>query len=167
MRVAVGVLVLLALVAAVAAYGAFGANIWRWGCPSDAERTKLRSPEEVVDAFDDHGVELTRIPLPRVLANGAPVYREAVLYRRSTASATAFVLVCTARCAISRYQLKRPGGGLPAGQRWHIGVIGGNNVVLWITADERRSGAELSKQTAPAVGDISGHVDPDSRCYIN
>lgn len=167
MRVVAGALVLSAFVAAVAAYGAFGANIWRWGCPSDAERAKLRSPEEVVDAFDDHGVELTRVPLPRVLANGAPVYREAVLYRHSTASATAFVLVCKTRCAISHHQLNRPGGGVPAGQRWYIGVIGGNNVVLWITADDRRSGAEISNQTTPAVGDISGHVDPDSSCYIN
>ncbi len=160
-------LVLAAIVAAVATYGAFGANVWRWGCPSDAERTKLRAPEEVVDAFDNHDLELAQVPLPPVLANGAPVYNGAVLYRHSTTSATAFVLVCKTRCATSQYQLNRSGGGVPVGQRWHIGIIGGNNVVMWITAADRRSGAELSRQTTPGYGDIRGAIDPDSRCYIN
>ncbi len=166
-RLVVGSLALAALVAAVAAYGAFGANIWRWGCPSQAELDRLRTPAEVIDAFDDHGIDLAQVRLPPVLANGAPVYRDAVLYRHSTVSATAFILVCEMRCAISRYQLTRTGGGVPAGKGWHVGMILGNNVAAWVTADTSRSGAHLSERTTSGLGDVDRGVDADGRCYIN
>ena len=160
-------LVLVAIVAAVATYGAFGANVWRWGCPSDAERTKLRSPEEVVDAFDNHDLELAQLPLPPVLANGASAYRDAVFYRHSSTSATVFALVCKARCSIPRRPLEGPRAGAPDGQRLFLGVIPGNNVVIWVTAEGRLSAGKLSRRISPAVGDISGSIDPDSRCYVN
>jgi len=166
-RVVVRALGLLALVAAVAAYGAFGANVWRWGCPSQAERDRLRTPTEVIDAFEDHGIELARVRLPPVLSDGAPVYRDAVLHQHSATSANAFVLVCKTRCSMPQQELEGTRGGIPDGQHLLLGVIPGNNVVVWVTAEGRRSAGKLSRRTSPAVRDISGQIDPDSRCYIN
>lgn len=151
MRVVVGALALAALVAAIAAYGAFGANIWRWGCPSRSELERLRTPEEVASAFEANGIELE----PAALAERAPIFRGAVLYRHSTPSVTASVLVCRSTCAI------------PTGLRFHLGVVLGNNVVLWRTAYRGQGGDEFSANMAAAIGEIDTGVDPDSRCYIN
>lgn len=167
MRVVVGALVLLALVGAVAAYGAFGADDWRWDCPSQAELDRLRTPAEVAGAFEDHRIDLVRMPLLAVLPRGAFVYRGAVLYRYSTATATAFVLVCRTRCAISFPQLIRASGGIPARQRWHVGIILGNNIAAWVTAVTSPSGAQLAERISSGLSEVDRGVDAASRCYIN
>lgn len=161
--VAVAVVV-LGLVGAVAAYGYYGVNVWRWGCLSQRELERLRTADEVVAAFENRGLELERVPLPRALAGDAPAYRGAELFRHSTPSAGLFVLVCKTRCAVSRYQFERDGG---KGQRFRMGFVLGNNVAGWITdGGDRRHAATLQADVGRALSKVDTSVDPESRCYI-
>jgi hypothetical protein len=151
----------LLVFAAVAVYGVFGANVWRWGCPSQAELERLRTPVEVEAAFRRSGLELVRTAWRREL-RGARPYRGALVFRHSAKGATLYVLVCEVRCGISRGQLRH---GTPR-ERFRFGFAMGNNVAGWIAGDDRRAAARLRHALSEPLAELDAGVDPDSRCYI-
>ena len=153
---AVGVLI----IGAAVLLGIVGAHVWRWGCPSQAELERLRTPEEVVLAFEKSGLELEPATWSREL-RGAGAYRGALLFRHDAPGATLHVLVCKVRCGISRFQL-RPGR---ARERFRFGFVPGNNVAGWIGGEDQ-SAARLRTAIGKPLGELDTSVDPDSRCYI-
>lgn len=137
--------VLLLLVGATVAYGRGSLNVVRWGCPSQAELERIQSIEDVAVAFARHDLELESIPLPVWLPPTEPAYRGAVALRYATPRATAYVLVCPQRCAISRFRF---GEARQVGeQRWRIGMGANNNVPIWVTEADRRAGTRCSRRS--------------------
>jgi hypothetical protein len=157
----IAVLVGVLVVAAIAAYAVFGANLARWGCPSQEELDRPRSPAEVVDAFAQGGVRLGRVAWPPELRR-ARSYRGAVVYRHQMRAATLSLVVCKARCELSRFQL-RPGN---ARSRHQFG-FSTINLAGWIDAEDRSSAARLRGALGPVLSRLDASVDPGSRCYVN
>jgi hypothetical protein len=155
-RVALAAVVVI--VAGVAVYVA--AEVWRWGCPSQEELDRPRSVSEVVDAFSDGGLPLERVRWPAELRR-ARAYRGAVVFRHDTPGATLHVVVCRARCGLSRFQL-RPGRPRAS----HRFGFSGLNVGGWI-AGEHAGAARLQRKLGQgALDDVYDQPDPGSRCYI-
>jgi hypothetical protein len=155
---------LLALVASIVAYGRNSLNIVRWGCPSQAELDRVQSVEDVTSAFAEHDLALEAIPLPVWLPPSEPAYRGARAFRHVAPGATVYLVVCRQRCAISRFRFgeaRRVGE-----QRWRIGLNSNNNVPIWVTEADPRSGARLLEAMSPALREVQPYIDSDSRCYI-
>lgn len=148
--------------AAVAVYGVFGANVWRWGCPSQEELERPRSPEEVEAAFAAEGLRLEAIGWPPELRR-ARAYIGATVLRHEAPGATLTLLVCRARCEVNKFQL-RP--GRPR-ERVRFGFALGNNIAGWIQGGDRHADARLREPLSRAVDGLDVAVDPDSRCYVN
>jgi hypothetical protein len=142
LALAAGLLVVLS----VAVYGRYGYDVWRWGCPSQAELEAPRSPSEVTRAFADAGLPLARAPWPPELWD-ARAYRGSIAFRHEADGATLHVIVCGTPCRIS--QQTRPGSPR---ERFRFGIDLGNNVVAWIAGEPRAA--------------LDAGVDPDSRCYV-
>lgn len=161
MAAVVGAAIALVLTAAAVAV-AFDAR--RWGCKSQAELERTRPPAEVAGAFADADVPLTPTRLPRaVVGTGAPS-RGATAYRYDSERATLWVLVCRARCA-----------GAPAGLDRRLPVEGrylrqfsalGNNIAIFTTDNDRRSGRELQARVQHIVDDLDVVEEYGSRSYI-
>lgn len=156
MLVAIGVVV----VAAIAVYGVFGANVWRWGCPSQEELERPRAPTEVVDAFAERGLSLERIGWPAELRR-ARAYEGAAVYRYEAPGTTLTVVVCVARCELSRFQL-RPGKPRER-HRFGFSTV---NIAGWIAGEGRAAAARLRQALGPPLDELDASVDPDSRCYV-
>ncbi len=157
----VGATLALLFVSAVVVYGVFGADVWRWGCPSQTEIAEPWSREEVERAFARSGLDLVRVAWPPELRT-ARSYRGATVFRHEQPGAALHVLVCTARCGISRFQI-RP--GKPRAQV-RFGFDLGTNVVGWVSGPDRAGAARLQRALAQPVDELNRSPDPDSRCYI-
>jgi hypothetical protein len=147
------------VVAAVVVYGVFGANVLRWGCPSQEELERARTPVQVEEAFARHDLELVRIPWPAELRH-ARSYAGAVVLRHERPNAAVTVIVCRSRCEITRFQL-RPGKP----RTRYRGAYLLWAVATWVTAADRRSQALLSPAVRDAVDDLDPNPDLGSRCY--
>jgi hypothetical protein len=147
-------------VAAVFAVGLLGANALRWGCPSQQELERPRTPTEVEEAFARHDLELVRIPWPAELRH-ARSYAGAVVLRHERPNAAVTAIVCRSRCEVTRFQL-RPGKP----RTRYRGAYLLRTVATWVTAADRRSQARLSSAVREAVDDLDPNPDPGSRCYI-
>jgi hypothetical protein len=136
-----------------------------WGCPSQAELERPRSEEDVVFTFAEHGVALARTPLPRAVSRERE-YREAVAYRYAAPRATLFVLVCRTRCANAPRLLTRQirVGRAPQHVR-QISALG-NNITVFTTDADRRSGARLQARVQAALDALDVAVPYGSRCYV-
>jgi hypothetical protein len=150
----------VALAAAAIAYGRYGYHMWRWGCPSQADLGRLLSAQEVQDAFARRDLELTRITRPSELRH-ARSYDGAVVLRHQRRTAAVTVIVCRARCGITRFQI-RP--GIP--RRRYRGGYNLRNVVDWVAADDRRSQAQLLPAVRAAMDDLDPSPAYGSRCYV-
>jgi len=156
-----GATLALLFVSAVAVYGVFGADVWRWGCPSQAEIAEPWSPDEVRSAFARNGLDLVSVAWPPELRRARP-YRGATVFRHQRPGAVLHVVVCTARCGISRFQI-RPGE--PRAQV-RFGFDLGTNVVGWISGPDRSAAARLRQALSEPLDELNRNPDPDSRCYI-
>lgn len=155
---------LVVLVAAVAAYGRYGYDVWRWGCPTDADLDRAQSVEGVAAAFAWHGMALEPISLPVWLPPSEPAYRGAQAFRYQASGATAYVLVCRERCAISRFRFgeaRRVGE-----QRWRLGMDSNNNVPIWVTEVNRRAGTRMLEAIAGPQARVQPYIAYGSRCYV-
>ena len=154
------VLVLLGITVAVS----FGA---RWGCPSQAELERARSQREVVAAFADRGVRLSPTGLPRAFFGDDKSYRGVAAYRHVTRQAALFVLVCEARCLAAPLALPNEIEVAPgARQRLRQFSTLGNNIAVFVTDTDRRSGRRLNERIGPVLNDLDAAHDSDSRCYV-
>src|SRR5919204_2864188 len=134
----VGAAVALVLVAAAVAVSF---DVRRWGGKSQAELERTRPPAGIVAAFADAGVQLTPARLPRTVVGSDPGYRGARAYRYESERATLWVLVCRRRCASAPPGLDRR---LAIDGRYlrQFSVLA-NNIAVFTTADDRRSGRQL------------------------
>jgi hypothetical protein len=156
----VGVTLGVLFVAAVVAYGMFGADVLRWGCPSQEELERPRSPDEVESAFAEQGLPFERIGWPTELRR-ARSYEGAVVLRRTTPGVTLTLVVCESHCEVPRAQLRL---GRPRRQvRFAFSTA---NVAGWIEGEDRRADAVLRDPLGRALDDLGTTVAPDSRCYI-
>jgi hypothetical protein len=158
----VGAAVALVLTAAAVAV-AFDAR--RWGCKSQAELERTRARDGVVQSFADAGVALVSKPLPRVVVGSDRHYEGAHAYAYATQRASLWVLVCPARCSDA-----------PSGLDEHPVVEGrtvrqfstlGNNIAVFASDNDRRSGQALEAQVQPVLNDLDVAEEYGSRCYIN
>lgn len=156
-----GFAAVIGLVAVAVVYGQYEFQIARWGCPSQAELDRLRTPAEVEAAFDKSGLELGRTTWPLELRR-ARAYRDLVVLRHDEPGATLFVVVCEVRCEVPRSQI-RP--GLPR-RRIRFGFSLGNNVAGWIAGDDRHATSRLRRAISEPGAELDTGVDPNSRCYI-
>ena len=143
----------------------------RLGCPSQRELERPRSAEEVVSAFADVGVALTRTSLPRGFPRRGE-YLHAVAYWYVPTPAALFVLVCETRCVNApEGHLRLRKERIPVGprSRQHIRQFStlGNNIAVFMTDNDRRSGRELQARVQPVLNELDAAEDPDSRCYIH
>jgi hypothetical protein len=149
-----------ALVAAAIVYAQYAYRISRWGCPSQAELERPLAPQEARDAFARHDLELTPMSWPAELRRARSYAGAAVLrYTQGTAAVT--VIVCRARCEITRFQI-RP--GIPRGR--FRGGYNLRNLVDWVAADDRRSQAQLLPAVHAAIDDLDSSPEYGSRCYV-
>jgi len=149
-----------ALVAAAIVYAQYAYRISRWGCPSQAEQERPLAPREVRDAFARHDLELTPIAWPAELRRARSYAGAALLgYTQGTAAVT--VIVCRARCGITRFQV-RP--AIP--RRQYRGGCSLRNVVDWVASDDRRSQAQLLPAVHAATDDLDSSPEYGSRCYV-
>jgi hypothetical protein len=158
---AIGAAVALALTAAAVAL-AF--DVARLGCGSQAELERIRPPAEVTTAFAGSGFELAPARLPRALIGTAVPHRRAATYRHDSDRATLWVLVCHERCA-----------GAPRGLDRRLQIEGrylrqfsalGNNVAIFATDDDGRSGRVLQARVQHVLNDLDIADDYGSRCYV-
>lgn len=160
MKIAAGATALLALAAAAVVYGRYGYDIWRWGCPSQEELERPRTPEEAEEAFDAEGIALERIAWPAELRK-AHAYEGATVLRHEAERVTLTLVVCKAQCEVPRSQV-RP--GRPREQvRFGFSTT---NVAGWITGTDRRADVDLREPLSRAIDGLGTTVHPDSRCYI-
>ena len=138
-----------------------------WGCPSQAELERQRSPEDVISAFADRGVKLARTPLPRTVSRDRD-YRHAIAYRHVTPRAALFVLVCKARCVDAPQGLRTERIAVGDRSRQHARQFStlGNNIAVFMTDNDRRSGRVLQARVQPALDELDAAVPYGSRCYI-
>ncbi len=151
----------LLVVSAVVVYGIFGADVWRWGCPSQAEISEPWSPDDVRSAFAGNGLDLLPILWPPELRRARP-YRGATVFRHEQAGEALHVVVCTARCGISRFQFR---AGKPRAQV-RFGFSLGTNVAGWISGPDRSAAGRLRRALSEPLDELDRNPDPDSRCYI-
>ena len=142
----------------------------RLGCRSQRELERPQSAKEVVSAFADAGVALTRTRLPDGFPRGGE-YLHPVAYRYVTAPAALFVFVCEARCVNAPeglLRLRKERIPVGARSRQHIRQFSalGNNIAVFITDNDRRSGRGLQARVQPVLNELDAAEDPDSRCYI-
>ena len=159
-----GAVALLALVAAAITYGRYGFDLVRWGCPSQAELDRIQSVEDVTASFERHDLPLEPIPLPAWLPPREPAYRGAKAFRHEAPRATVYVLVCRQRCAISRFRFGEARRVVE--QRWRLGIDSNNNVPIWVSEADRRSGAQMLEAVAAPLEDVQPYIAYGSRCYI-
>jgi hypothetical protein len=157
----VGAVVALVLIAAALAV-AFDAG--RWGCKSQAELERTRPLAEIAAAFAEAGAELTPTQLPRAVVGRGRAYRGATAYRYDRERATLWVLVCPARCAGARPGLDRP--VLVDGRYLRQFSTLGNNIAIFTTDNDRRSGGQLQARVQHIVNDLDVVEEYGSRCYI-
>jgi hypothetical protein len=162
-----GIALLAAGLAALVLIGVavvFAYSSVRWGCRSQAELERTRSPEEVVDAFADAGVAVVPELLPRVVVGSDRPYRGARAFTSETERATLWVLVCRARCAGAPKGLSnRPiVDGRPMRQFSALG----NNIAVFTTDNDRRSGRALQARVQHVLNDLDVAEEVGSRCYI-
>jgi hypothetical protein len=156
--------ILLAIPVAAGAYGRGTLNVVRWGCPSQEELDRNQSVEDVVLAFARTGTPLERIPPPAWLPPREPAYRGAQVFRYRADEATAYVMVCRQRCAISRFRF---GEARKVGeQRWRLGMDSNNNVPIWVTETDSAAGSRMLAAIRPALRDVHPYIEYGSRCYI-
>jgi hypothetical protein len=157
----VGAAVALVLTAAAVAV-AFDAR--RWGCKSQAELERTRPRGDVDAAFADAGVPLTPTRLPRAVVGTARLYRGATAYRYDSERATLWVLVCPRRCAGAPPGLdRRP---LVDGRYLRQFSTLGNNIAIFTTDSDRRSGVQLQARVQHIVNDLDVAEENGSRCYV-
>jgi hypothetical protein len=143
---------------------AFAYSGGRWGCKSQAELERTRPPAEVVDAFADAGVAIVAEPLPRVVVGFDRPYRGARTYTHETEQATLWVLVCRVRCAGAPHGLsERP---VVEGRRMRQFSALGNNIAVFLTDNDRRSGRALQARVQHVLNDLDVAEEYGSRCYI-
>ena len=157
----VGATLALLFASAVVVYGVFGADVWRWGCPSEAEIAEPWSPDDVRGAFARNALDLMPVAWPPEL-RAARSYRGATVLRLERSGATLHVLVCAARCGISRFQI-RPG---KARAQVRFGFSLGTNVAGWISGPDQGMAARLRRALSKPLDELDRNPDPDSRCYI-
>ncbi len=155
---AAAVFVVFAAAVAVASSGS------RWGCRSQDELERLRPPAEIVEAFSEAGAWLSLAELPRAVVGNDGPYQGASAYRYDGERATLWVLVCRARCAGVPAGLDRP---LAIDNRYlrQFSALG-NNVAIFMTDNDRRSGGQLQARFQHVVNDFDVAEDPGSRCSI-
>lgn len=156
---------LLLLVGATVAYGRGSLAVQWWGCPSQTELQRHQSVEDVALAFARHDLELESIPLPAWLPASEPAYGGARVFRHRTPQATMYVVVCRARCSISRSRFAE--ARVVGQQRWYMSLESNNNVPILVTEAGRGDGLRMLDATAPARRDIHPYIEYGSRCYIN
>ena len=136
----------------------------RWGCKSQAELERTRSPEEVVEAFADADVPLVATSLPRVVVGYDRPYQGARAYAHDTEQATLWVLVCRGRCAGAPQGLgERPVVG---GRRVRQFSALGNNIAVFTADNDRRSGHALQARVQHVLNGLDVAEQSGSRCYI-
>lgn len=138
-----------------------------WGCPSQAELERPRSPKEVASAFAVEGVQLTRTRWPGVIPwSGA--YRNALAYRHTTPRAALFVVVCEARCVNAPPGLREERIGVGGGRRQHLRQFStlGNNLAVFVTDEDGHSGRQLHARLRQVLNELDAAVPYGSRCYI-
>ena len=148
--------------------GAFWYSGGRWGCPSQAELERTRAPEEVVDAFSDRGARLVQTGLPPGGWRRIEAYQGATVYRYARGRAAIFVLVCKVKCRglpSSPRAAPIPVSGASRQKIRQISVLG-NNIVVFTTDNDRRSGRYLQARVQPAMDDLDVAVPYESRCYV-
>ena len=148
----------------VAAAVAVAVDVGRWGCKSQAELERTRSPAEITAAFADAGVELKPVRPPRVVVGNDRPYRGARAYRYESERATLWILVCRGRCAGAPAGLGRP--RLVEGRQLRQFSALGNNIAVFTTDTDRRSGPQLQARVQHVLNDLDVAEDPGSRCYI-
>ena len=115
-------------------------------------------------AFGQAGLPLERIPPPVWLPPSEAAYRGARAFRHAEPDTSVYVLVCSQRCAISRFRFaeaRRVGE-----QRWRMGLDSNNNVPVWVTETDRRAGARMLEAITPALHEVQPYIDSESRCYV-
>ena len=136
----------------------------RWGCKSQAELERTRPPEEVVDAFANSGVRLAAEALPPLVVGDDRPYQGAHAYTYETERATLWVLVCRARCAgAPRGLSERP---VVEGRTMRQFSALGNNIAVFTTDKDRRSGRALQARVQHLLNDLDVAEEYGSRCYI-
>jgi hypothetical protein len=151
---------LLVFVVGPLVYWRYGYDIGRWGCPTDEELQRPRTPDEVEDAFDGEGLALERIAWPAELRR-ARSYEGATVLRHETPGVTLTLVVCRSRCEVSRFQI-RP--GRPREQvRFGFSTA---NLAGWIAGSDRQADRDLRDPLSRAIDGLGTSVDPGSRCYI-
>ena len=157
---AIAVFALVAAVAAVAYVGGV------WGCPSQAELQRPRPPGEVAAAFADAGISLVRTRLPEAVVRDDPAHRGATTYRYATPRARLYVLVCALRCIDAPRGLRNQpvSVGTPRQRVRQFSTLG-NNIAIFMTDNDRRSGRELQARVQPILNDLDSSHQPGDRCY--
>lgn len=138
-----------------------------WGCPSQAELERPRSEQDVVSAFAETGVQLARTPLPRAVSADRE-YRHAIAYRHLTPRAALFVLVCKTRCVGAPQGLRKEPIAVGGRSRRHIRQFStlGNNIAVFTTDNDRRSGRELQARVQATLNELDAAVPYASHCYV-
>lgn len=150
----------VALTAAAIIYGLYGSDIRRWGCPSQEEVARPRSPDEVTDVFAREGLVLERISWPAELRR-ARSYLGATVLRHEAPGVTLTLVVCRAHCETPGSQVR---SGRPRRQvRFGFSTA---NVAGSIWGTNREADAALREPLYRAVDGLGTTVDPDSRCYV-
>ena len=164
------VAILALAVATVVAAGVLAAVAYdRWSCPSQAELERDRSPDEVVHAFAERGIELVQASPPAAIIGRARAYRGASAYRYVTERAALYVVVCRTRCVNAPPGLREARVLVAPGQRpqrlRQFSTLG-NNIATFTTDNDGYSGRALHLRVEPALNELDAAVAPDSHCYI-
>jgi hypothetical protein len=150
------------ILSAAAVAVAFGAG--RWGCRSQAELERTRPPAEVTAAFADAGFHLTPTHLPDAVVGTALPARGVSTYRYESEPATLWILVCRVRCADAPPGLDRR---LPVdGRSLRQFSTLGNNIAIFMTDNDRRSGREFQERVQHVVNELDVAEEYGSRCYV-
>ena len=145
-------------VMAFASTFAYGFYRLDWGCPSPEDLERPIPTREVLDAFDQEGLELEPVRVPVSIPAGAQAYRS------ESEIATLFVVVCADACAVDASEaVFTTHRGSP--QRMRHGIVLGN-VDIWITDADRRSYQALVAQVSPVVDELDRSPGPGDRCYV-
>lgn len=142
-------------VSAVVVYGVFGADVWRWGCPSQAEIAEPWSTDEVRSAFAGNRLDLVPVARPPELRT-ARAYRGATVLRHRQPGAALHVVVCDERCDVPRFSRRRLA-------QIRFGFSLGTNVAGWITGPDRAAAARLRRALSEPLAELDRTAD---RCYI-
>jgi hypothetical protein len=135
----------------------------RWGCESQAELERTRPPAKVTATFADAGVELAPAQLPRAVVGTGLPYRGARAYRYDSERATLWVLVCRGRCAAPPRGLDRR-FAIDGRYLRQFSTLG-NNIAIFASDNDRRSGRELQARVQHIVNHLDVAEEYGSRCY--